>query len=251
MTDQMGNATYAYLAGELGLGSAKLEKLSVELEAHFQANEVWLSNRGNHTKWSKALAERLIASKTLTDDKWFKKVLELGDRLGVDTVEIGVPALHSLHVLLKKKVDEKLGARAKRAKAASKKLAADQKMAAPDIRTEGATLEAAAGQTRSDAADQERQLIQHRTDGALREEEAANLRYDAAKAEEEMAVVNLEMAKKVAALKIEAAEIVAAAAKDDAEAAALKLAREKLLSDQEVAGGSASASPTLCVCLGT
>ncbi|KAA8896558.1 hypothetical protein FN846DRAFT_993614 [Sphaerosporella brunnea] len=214
--------------------------MSLELENHFQANEVWLSNRGNHGKWSKALTERLIASKTLRDDEWFKKVLELGDRLGVDTAGNMVQALHSLHHLLKKKMDEKLRAQAKQDITATKKLTSDEK-------SEAADKELVVAKTLVDAADQimaELQLIQHRTDGDLCEEEAANLRYNAAKAEDEMVAVNVEMARKVAALKLEAAEIVAAAAKDDAEAAALKWVREKLLSGQEVPGGSASTSPT-------
>ncbi|KAA8897819.1 hypothetical protein FN846DRAFT_910216 [Sphaerosporella brunnea] len=75
--------------------SSEIQELSVVLEDHFPVNEVWLSNSGNDTKWSKALAERLIASKTLTDDEWFKKALELGDRLGVDTAEIGKKAAFS------------------------------------------------------------------------------------------------------------------------------------------------------------
>ncbi|KAA8912617.1 hypothetical protein FN846DRAFT_887094 [Sphaerosporella brunnea] len=93
--------------------------------AHSEAlgvDSVLLSNRGNHTKWSKALAQRLIASRTLTTDEWFKKVLELGYRLGVDTAGIEVQALHSLHLLRKQKVDEKLRAQAKRVITATKKM---------------------------------------------------------------------------------------------------------------------------------
>ncbi|KAA8899118.1 hypothetical protein FN846DRAFT_921129 [Sphaerosporella brunnea] len=216
----MGNTTYAYLAGKLGLGSTKLEKLSVELEDHFQANEVWLSDRGNHTKWSKALAERLIASKMLIDDEWFKKVLELGYRVITATKKLVA--------------DKKLESADKELVAANTLVdAADQVMAVAELRTEGATLEAAAGQTRNGDG---LWLFRSPPDQpgffrlAIR-----NTGYNAAKAEEEMVAVNVEMAKKVGALKIEAAEIVAAAAKDEAEAAALKLAREKLLSDQEVA----------------
>ncbi|KAA8912643.1 hypothetical protein FN846DRAFT_903398 [Sphaerosporella brunnea] len=228
----MGKYTYKYLAEELGLGSAELEKLSVELEDHFQANEVCLSNRGNHTKLSKALAGRLIASKALTSDKWFKKVLKLGDRLGFNTAESGVPELHSLHLLLKKKMEEKLQVRPKRVITPMNKLASEQEWLA------STTLRDAAAQVMSAAEIcQERQLIKHRTDGARREKEATNLRYDAAKAEQEVIAVNLAMSKKLAALKLVATEKEAAAAK-------FKLAREKLLYDWVVAGGSGSASPT-------
>ncbi|KAA8898462.1 hypothetical protein FN846DRAFT_910049 [Sphaerosporella brunnea] len=99
---QNGNSTYANLAEQLRLGSDKLEKLSVELEDRFQAN------------------------------KWFKKVLELEDRLGVDTAGIKVQALHSLHLLLEKKVEEKLRAQAKRVITATKKLGSDKKLESAD-----------------------------------------------------------------------------------------------------------------------
>ncbi|KAA8896348.1 hypothetical protein FN846DRAFT_910740 [Sphaerosporella brunnea] len=62
------------------------------------------------------------------------------ERRWVETADIGLPALHSLHPLLKKKVDEKLGAQAKRAKAAV------------TIRTKGALLEEEAGRIRNNAA---------------------------------------------------------------------------------------------------
>ncbi|KAA8912585.1 hypothetical protein FN846DRAFT_887149 [Sphaerosporella brunnea] len=238
-TPNRGNASYAILAEQLRLYSDKLGKLSVELEDYFQANEVWLSNSGNHTKWNAGCVDRVIAIKTITTDEWLQKAVELGHRLGVDTAEIGVPALHSLDLLLKKKVDEKLRAQAKRVITATKKLAADKKLVAADKELVAAkTLVDATSwlqlrsvpRTGSEAADQERQLIKHRTDGALCEEEAANLRYDAAKSEEEVM-------KKVAALQLEAA-------RKEVAAAEFQLARERLLYAQAAAGGSCPASST-------
>ncbi|KAA8896567.1 hypothetical protein FN846DRAFT_893252 [Sphaerosporella brunnea] len=105
---------------------------------YFRDHDEWLSNRGNHTKWSPVLLEHLVASKTMTTNEGFKTLVEPGEKLGVETADIGLPALHSLHLLIKKKVDEKLGAQAKRAKAAANTLAAEREMAAADIRTEGA-----------------------------------------------------------------------------------------------------------------
>ncbi|KAA8908014.1 hypothetical protein FN846DRAFT_889671 [Sphaerosporella brunnea] len=209
----MGNSTYKHLADELGLGSAELEMLSVELEDHFQDYEVW----------SKALAERLIASKRLTTDEWFKQ-----GRLGVDTAQIGVPALHSLHLLLEKKVDEKLGARAKRARPDAKDMAADR--------------------TRTDAADEERLLIKLRTKGALLEGVAGQRRCHAVKEDQGTIAPKKQAAK-------EDQELMAfekQAAKDEQETNALnneaakaKLGIVRFRYEPSVAGGSGSASPTV------
>ncbi|KAA8897822.1 hypothetical protein FN846DRAFT_910224 [Sphaerosporella brunnea] len=54
-------------------------------------------------------------------------LVELWDTVGVETVDIGVPAPHSLH-LLPGKVDVKLRAQAKRVITATKKLAADKEL---------------------------------------------------------------------------------------------------------------------------
>ncbi|KAA8902541.1 hypothetical protein FN846DRAFT_986796, partial [Sphaerosporella brunnea] len=262
---EMGNAKYQNLADDLGLPSAHVRDV---VENYFQENEEWLCDRGNHSKWNAVRVDRLIATKTIATDKWLSKAVELGDSLGVQTANIERAALHSLHNLLKKKVDEKLAVRAKHARGAAKDMAAqmkqgaaqmdleaarkaleasttivdaaDQVMAAAEIRTDGATLEAAASQTRSDAAEHEMQLIDHRTVGALREEAASNVRYSAAKGEE--AAANLrqstaqgeeELMKRVAALKLKAAE-------DEAEAARLHLARAKHLYTDATASGSRS-----------
>ncbi|KAA8898543.1 hypothetical protein FN846DRAFT_910013 [Sphaerosporella brunnea] len=254
----MGNAKYQELADDLGLSCAVVRDV---IENYFQDNQEWLCDRGNHSKWNAVRVDRLIATKTIATDKWLSKAVELGDSLGVQTANIDRPALHSLHNLLKKKVDEKLAVRAKHARDAAKDMAAqmeqeaarkaledsttivdaaDQVMAPAEIRTDGATLEAAASQTRSDAAEHEMQLIEHRTVGALREEEASNVRYSAAKGEE--AAANLrqstaqgveEVMKRVAALKLKAAE-------DEAETAALYLARAKHLCTDATASGSRS-----------
>ncbi|KAA8895835.1 hypothetical protein FN846DRAFT_911312 [Sphaerosporella brunnea] len=181
------------LSEALGLGSGEARAAQ---KIYFVDHEEWLCDRANHNKWNPAQVERLLASKMITTDQWFKTVVELGyGPAGVETATLARPVLHSLHLLLKKKVDEKLAVQAMRARAAAKDMAAgkqleaattlvdaaDRAMAAAEIRTESTTIEAAAGQTRCDAADQETQLIQHRTDGALREEEPANLGYNSAK----------------------------------------------------------------------
>ncbi|KAA8908052.1 hypothetical protein FN846DRAFT_889646 [Sphaerosporella brunnea] len=183
----------------LGVDSAKVPKLRLALEHYSLDHEEWLSNRGNHTKWNPLRVKRLLATKTITTDEWLKKAVELGDKLGVETADIGLPALHSLHLLLKKKVDEKLGAHAKWVKAAAKGLAAErlaaantrvdtaeQELDAADIRTEGATLEDSNGQTHADPAHEEWLVIPLRNKRALLDKETGRRRGNAAKPEEEV-----------------------------------------------------------------
>ncbi|KAA8914078.1 hypothetical protein FN846DRAFT_1013848 [Sphaerosporella brunnea] len=259
MSSLMGNSNYKDLSEDLGLDSIKVRE---DLENYFIANEQWLCDRANHTKWNSGCVDRLIATKTITTDEWLQKAVELGHMLGVETSTLERPALHSLHLLLKKKVDEKLAVQTKRARAAAKDRAAgkkgeaaekgleaattladaaDQVVAPDELRSSGATLEAAAPRTRSDAADQERQLIKHRTDGALREEEAANLRYDAADqetqlmkhrtdgalSEEEAANLRYNSAKGEEEVMKKVAALRLKAAENEAEAARVKLEREK------------------------
>ncbi|KAA8907595.1 hypothetical protein FN846DRAFT_889774 [Sphaerosporella brunnea] len=156
-----------------GFDSAEVPALRLALEDYFLDHEEWLCDKANHTKWCRVLVERLVASQTLTTNKWFKKVVELG----------GLRALNTLHLLLKKKLDEKLGAQGQRAKAAAETLAADrvlaaansrvdatdQEMAVAEIRTEGATLEVAAGRSRVGHAEHEMVAVEIRTGLATRE----------------------------------------------------------------------------------
>ncbi|KAA8896512.1 hypothetical protein FN846DRAFT_921650 [Sphaerosporella brunnea] len=58
---------------------------TVVLEHYFLDHEDWLCDRANHTKWNPGRVERLIATKTFTTDEWWKKAVELGDNLGVET----------------------------------------------------------------------------------------------------------------------------------------------------------------------
>ncbi|KAA8894079.1 hypothetical protein FN846DRAFT_913285 [Sphaerosporella brunnea] len=293
--NQMGNKNLKELSDSLGLDVATVRE---KLERHFLDNERWLLERANHSKWIPARVDSLIETKTITSDAWFNKAIELGVKLGVDTANIEQAALHSLHILQKKKVDEKLAVQQKQINAAAKKLhaerglaaantrvdaadqemaaaeirtegatleasaahtrvdAADQEMAVAEIRTEGATLEALAGQTRSAAADLETQLIKHRTDGALLEGEAGDLRYQAAKGEEEIIALRRNAAKK----EDEAASLRLQREKDEKEAASrrlqdeeeraairlerekVRLARERLLLEQEATSGSGRSS---------
>ncbi|KAA8892569.1 hypothetical protein FN846DRAFT_915218 [Sphaerosporella brunnea] len=52
---------------------------------------------------------------------------------GVDTYDLKLTALHSLHLILRKKVDEELGANAKREKAAARKLVAERQAVDQEI----------------------------------------------------------------------------------------------------------------------
>ncbi|KAA8914758.1 hypothetical protein FN846DRAFT_885759 [Sphaerosporella brunnea] len=212
--------------------------LLVALEHYFLNDEEWLSKWGNYTTWSAVLVGRLLASKAITTNEWFKTLVELGGKLGVETPDIGLPALYSLHLLLKKKVDEKLGAQVKRSKVAAKKLAAervlaaantcvdaaDQEMAAAEIRTEGVTLEVAAGQTRADSADQEGLVVEIRAQGGRLGADAGRVHNDAAQREDEAAKLNIE----TAGLNMDPAK--------------LDFARQKFLFEQSVAGRSGSGS---------
>ncbi|KAA8912196.1 hypothetical protein FN846DRAFT_903698 [Sphaerosporella brunnea] len=135
-----------------------------------------------------------IETKTITTDAWFNKAIELAVKLGVDTVDIEQPALHSLHILLKKKVDETLTVQQKQINAAAKKLAAqmglaaantrvdaaDQEMDVAEIRPEGAILEASAAHTLVDAPDQVMAAAELRTEGATLEALAGQTRSVAA-----------------------------------------------------------------------
>ncbi|KAA8902024.1 hypothetical protein FN846DRAFT_987226 [Sphaerosporella brunnea] len=125
--NQLGNSNYKELSEAVGLGSAEVH---AALEHYFLDHEEWLCDRANHAKWNPVRVERLIATKTVTTDEWLKTAVELGERLGVETADTGIPALHSLHLLVKKKMDEKLRAKGKRVITATKTLAADKELVA-------------------------------------------------------------------------------------------------------------------------
>ncbi|KAA8906160.1 hypothetical protein FN846DRAFT_890258 [Sphaerosporella brunnea] len=129
-----------------------------------------------HTKWRPASEQRFIASKASTTE-WFKKLIELGARMGVETADIELPALHALHLLLKKKVDEKLRAQAKRVITATKKLAADEERVLIELRTKGALHEEEA----RDAAKEELELIALKEQAAKDGQETKALKKEAAK----------------------------------------------------------------------
>ncbi|KAA8904236.1 hypothetical protein FN846DRAFT_984827 [Sphaerosporella brunnea] len=276
----MGNSTYKDLFKSLGIDATEVPKLLRVLDQYFLDNDEWLSNRGNHTKWKPVLVEHLIASNEIANNKWFEKVLQLGEKLGVETAEIGLPALHSLHLLLKKKVDEKLGARAKSAKAAAaKKVPEDQEMAAP----EAATPKAPAVHPPPDAADHTRviaeldtKIAELGTKAALLEEKAGRMRLDEAKAELEVLAIKKRTAQKELELlafkekatkqELERIAVKEKEAKDELELIALRnktakykqkaqalnkeaeklrLAREKRLQEQAAAGGSGRAASSV------
>ncbi|KAA8897823.1 hypothetical protein FN846DRAFT_910225 [Sphaerosporella brunnea] len=69
MRPPMGNCAYKDLFEHLCIDTSEHPKLSIVLEHDFLEHEKSLSN---HTKWSKVLVERLVASKTITTDEWFK-----------------------------------------------------------------------------------------------------------------------------------------------------------------------------------
>ncbi|KAA8899220.1 hypothetical protein FN846DRAFT_909715 [Sphaerosporella brunnea] len=188
---------YNELFKALGINAAEVPKLLRALDEYFRHEEEWLSNRPT---------------------QWFNKVIQLGEKLGVETAEIGLPALHSLHLLLKR-VDEKVGARPKRSNAAAKKLAADEKIAVPEMRTE---VKASAAHTRLDTTDQKKMIVELRTKGALLEEEAGRRRRETAKQEQEVIALKKEQAKQVVARRIEAAML-------EKESAELKLETSKKL----------------------
>ncbi|KAA8902852.1 hypothetical protein FN846DRAFT_986298 [Sphaerosporella brunnea] len=205
---------FADLFKDLGVNASEIPKLLRVPDQYFLDNDEWLSDRSNHTKWNLVLDKRMILSNEIANNKWFGKVLQLGEKLRVETAEIGLPALHSLDILLKKKVDEKLGARAKSAKAAAaKNVPEDQEMAAP----QAATPKAPAVRARPDAADHKRVIAELDTNIAelgtksaelgtksaelgtkagLLEEEAGRMRLDVAKVELELLAIKKRTAKK-------------------------------------------------------
>ncbi|KAA8894543.1 hypothetical protein FN846DRAFT_894991 [Sphaerosporella brunnea] len=115
-------------------------------------------------------------------EREIKKLIGLTEKFGVDTSDLQLLALHSLYLILKKKVDEKLGAKAKREKAAARKQAAErdateQEIAAAEIHTERTALEATTvgleiARSRLNVAKQNVQLAKLNPEAAERNAEA-------------------------------------------------------------------------------
>ncbi|KAA8910179.1 hypothetical protein FN846DRAFT_905190 [Sphaerosporella brunnea] len=256
----MGNTNLNELSQSLGLDVANVR---VQLERYFLENEEWLLNRANHTRWIPVRVDRLIETKTITTDAWFNKAIELWVKLGVDTVDIVQPALHSLHILLKKQVDEELTVQQKQISAAPKKLAAERGLAAANTRVDAADQEMAAAGIRVEAPSATTIINNFslsvrvpeyphgspvfpirlrtephstiRTEGATLEPTAGQTRTDAA--DDERLFIK-PRTKEAAKVQLEREQVLLEREK-------VKLARERLLFDQAVAGGSGSASPTV------